>query len=91
MQNAGIKNVIEVWPLEDVEEGADVFGECLIEEYLEGTIPDNKEGRIPEGMFNGKMFESLVELSRGYKEGDLTIEQAVDKAIEVITDPENYS
>jgi len=83
MQNKAIKKCIKSWPLEEVEEVPDVFGECLIEEY---------QGEdIPEGQFNDRMFESLIGLSSDFKKGVLTIEQAADKAIEIITDPLNYN
>jgi hypothetical protein len=86
-----IEELIKTWPLKAVEAAPDVFGESLIEEYLEGNIPGNKAGKIPEGQFNSKMEEALIELSKGYHTGTLTIEQAVDKAIQIVTDPSNYN
>jgi hypothetical protein len=91
MQNQAIKNCIEAWSLNDVKGVPDVFGECLIEEYLGGNIPDNKAGKIPEGQFNARMFEWLIKVSSDFKTGVITIEQAVDTVIKIITDPQNYS
>ncbi len=81
MQNKGIKKTIKTWSLGDVEEGSDVFGECLIEEFGE---------EVPEGMFNDNMHEALVDLMKKYKGGVIDLDKAADKAVEAITDPENY-
>ena len=86
-----IKKTIESWPLQDVKKGTDVFGECLIEEYLGGTIPENKTGKIPEGVFNVGMSKSLIELSEDFAAGKIDIDQAEVMAIKIITSQENYN
>ena len=86
-----LARTIRVWRLEDVKLGSDVFGEVLAEAYLQDSIPSHKGKEIPLGSYNGKMFESLIGLKESFDNGDLKIEEAVDLAIKIITDPENYS
>ena len=88
---SGIQNVIKVWPLQDVEKGVDVFGECIIEEYLEDQIPGHKGREIPEGQFNLKMGKELIEVSKGYHSGLMDLETAANQAVTVILDPTNYA
>lgn len=88
---SGIQNVIKVWPLKDVKKGVDVFGECIIEEYLEDTIPGHTGKEIPEGQFNLKMEKELIAVSEGYHLGIMNLEAAANQAVTVILDPTNYA
>jgi hypothetical protein len=87
----GIAKLIKVWPLEEVETGVDVFGECLLEEYLQDRIPPHKGKEIPAGWFNQNMAKALTNLSKNYHNGIFSLEQAVDEGIRIAKDPKNYS
>jgi hypothetical protein len=82
MFKAQIKKLIEVWDLESVIKGPDVFGECLVE-----CLP---EELVLNGQFNTRMFDSLIKLKSVFETGNVDIETLVDRAIEIITDPKNY-
>ena len=86
-----IARLIKVWPLEDVKMGTDVFGECLLEAYVQDVIPPHKGKELPLGMFNQNMIEALRNLSTNYHNGTLDLEAAVDEGIKIATNPENYS
>jgi len=82
IDKAQIGKTIKAWGVKHVADGTDVYGE---------TITDNiPEELKPSGMFNEKMDQSLIQLSKDYHTGMLSIEQAIDKAIEIVTDPSNY-
>ena len=83
VNKAQIGKTIKAWGVKHVADGTDVYGE---------TITDNiPEELKPSGMFNEKMDQSLIQLSKDYHTGTLSIEQAIDKAIEIVTDPSNYN
>jgi hypothetical protein len=87
----GIGELIKAWPLKDVKEGTDVFGECLLEEYLQDVIPPHKGKEIPEGWFNANMMNSLISLSKNYHKGIFDLEAAIDEGIRIAKDPTNYN
>jgi hypothetical protein len=84
-QKAQIGKTIEAWGLKHVTAAPEIFGEI---------ITDNLPRKLKSPMlakFNDNMFKSLIQLSTDYHTGTLGIEQAVDKAIEIVTDPSNYT
>lgn len=87
----GIGNLIKAWPLKDVKGAPDVFGECLLEEYLQDVIPPHKGKEIPEGWFNQNQGKSVIRLSENYHNGVLDLEAAIDEGIRIAKDPTNYS
>lgn len=83
IDKAQIGKTIKAWGVKHVTDGTDVYGETIMD-----NIPEELK---PSGMFNAKMDQSLIQLSKDYHTGMLSIEQAIDKAIEIVTDPSNYT
>ena len=79
-----IEGAIENWTPEEVAETSDHIGE-IITQALE------EELELPEGMFNNNMHNALLNLSKEFHTGKLPLDAAVQKAISIATDPENYS
>mgnify|MGYP000299942666 CR=1 FL=1 len=80
-----IANAIETWIPEDVKMTSDHLGETITQ-ALEG------EGiELPEGMFNSNMHNALLSLSTEFHSKQLPIGTAIEKAIAIATNPENYS
>jgi len=91
MMKENLKNAISVWSLENVKAGPDVFGEVVIEEFVEGNIPENKGIKVPNGYFNNRMEDSLIAMREDLELGKINLDQAVEVTIAIITDPANYS
>lgn len=82
-------DLVELWPVSDLEQTTDHFGEIAIE-YLEDAGET-----IPQGMFNSKMDEKLIGVREMYdslsEKGDQSnLDAVAEKFISVIKDPENY-
>ena len=80
-----IINVLEVWSTEDLEETTDHWGECIIEVLEEEGI------EVPEGMFNERFSDKVIELSKKLENSELTFEQGVDVAVKILTDYRNFN
>ena len=79
-----IANAIEIWIPEDVEQTSDHMGESIVQALEIDGI------EVPEGMFNNNIHNALLTLSREFHSGQLELEAAIQKAVTIAMNPQNY-
>lgn len=79
-----IASVIESWPPKDVRQTSDHMGEGITQALEDEGIVS------PEGMFNNNMHNALLGLSEEFHNGQLDLESAVQKAVAIAMNPQNY-
>lgn len=45
---------------------------------------------VPQGTFNQEMDEMLTKLNQDFHNGQIEGEQAIQKAVDIVTNPDNY-
>jgi len=80
-----IEGAIENWVPADVAETSDHMGEMITQ-----ALEDIDGQQLPEGMFNNNMHNALLELSKEFHNGQLDLESAVQKAVTIVMNPQNY-
>jgi len=68
----------------DPETTVDHMGEVLVQTLEEAGI------EVPQGMFNQEMDEMLTKLNQDFHNGQIEGEQAIQKAVDIVTNPDNY-
>lgn len=81
-----IQNLFDSWPLEDLEETTDHF----IEIFTTEIIPEFNLGDIPEGTLTYELDEKVMEVATQYHKGEIPIEEAAQKLLEIVKDPSNW-
>jgi len=75
---------IKAWHPKDVKQTSDHFGEGITTELKRLGI------ELPKGGFNNNMHKALLKLSKEFHLENIPLELAVEKAISIATDPQNY-
>ena len=79
-----IEGAIENWVPADVAVTSDHMGEGITQALESDGI------ELPEGMFNNNMHNALLGLSAEFHNGQLDLESAVQKAVAIAMNPQNY-
>ena len=75
---------IKAWPPKDVKQTSDHFGEGITTELKSLGI------ELPKGGFNNNMHKALVKLSKEFHLENIPLELAVEKAVSIAMNPQNY-
>ena len=79
-----IESNIKAWPPKDVKQTSDHFGEGITTELKSLGI------ELPKGGFNNNMHKALVKLSKEFHLENIPLELAVEKAVAIAINPQNY-